>query len=96
MGPLLAHFGTFLNPNTYNLTPSNAIETSRYYMNNFGIIDFNFGEKDEDNWVEWSIRNTQGKAVLTYRLKAEDFSARNSIPDFEAYKECVAKRGNVW
>ena len=95
-GRLLAEVVSFISPKTYNFTPPSAIDTSRYYMNNFGIVDFNFGKKKEDNWVEWSIRNTKGEAVLTHRFKAEDFSGRSKKPDFIAYNDCVAKRGKVW
>ena len=95
-GNLIAETSKLLTPDTFNLTPKNSPGTSRFYRNNFGMIDFSFGDKEEDNWVEWKVKNTEGGTVLKQRFTAEDFSDRSKKPDFEAYKKCVAKRGKIW
>jgi len=58
-GNLHKDFYELFSPKTYDFVPKDSFyDTSRFYKNNIGLIDFYFGsEGDKRDYVEWKILN---------------------------------------
>ena len=70
----------FVHPFNWNIGP-------KYHYKNFGTIEFNW----EEDWVEMSIRNSEGLSVNSHRASFQELYASN-IPPSICFKDMNALR----
>lgn len=96
---IIKHLHLLITPSTYNYQPENDDDDDtlyRYYRNNFGMMEFSFGKKQNQKWVKWSIHNEKGKVKKQTQMYAHELQNDDFKPDQAAFLECQKKRGHFW
>ena len=79
-----------MDPNRYKFTSTTKSIDYKYLYNNFGLIDFKFGEKGH---VRWSIMNKQGLPEYQVTFESSYFD-KQEIQDERKYTKCIEDKGS--